>query len=133
MEQTKRKFLKSAGLAAAGIGLMPFISVTDAFADKASVTIEAPESVPKGGVITITINVNHNANNFLHYTTWLFVKVNGEEIARWDYTWRKRPAGGNFTKQITYTLKNKAEIMAEASCNIHGSKGPATVYVKVQA
>jgi hypothetical protein len=59
--------------------------------------------------------------------------IDGKEIARWDYSWRKRPGGNNFTKEITYTVQNDIEIIAEASCNIHGSKGPAKLKVKVKA
>lgn len=133
MEQDRRDFLKSAGMATVSFGLIQLFSIDNAFADKSSVSIEAPERVAKGSEVTIKINVSHNANNFLHYTRWLSVKVNGEEIARWDYTWRKRPAGKIFTKQIIYTVKKNIEVIAEANCNIHGSKGAVTFKINIAA
>ena len=132
MQQQRRDFLKSLGLATAGIGLMSFLSIDSAFADKSSVSIEAPVNAVKGSEIIIKVTATHNANNFLHYTTWLYIIINGQEIARWDYTWRKRPEGKMFTKEIKYTVNDPIEIKAEASCNLHGSKGPATSNVSVK-
>ena len=112
--------------------LVTFLSVSIAFANKSSVSIEVPESIMKGSEMIIKINVEHNSNSIFHYTKWVYIKVNGEEIARWDYTWRKRPEGKNFSKEMTYTVNEPIEIVAEASCNTHGSKGKVikTVLVK---
>ena len=57
--------------------------------------------------------------------------VNEEEVARWDYSWRKRPENKTFTKEINYTINDPIEIKAEANCNIHGSEGPQTVKIAV--
>jgi len=103
-----------------------------ALANKSSTTIEAPESVSKNSEIIIRVTVTHSANNFLHYTEWLRVMAGDKEIARWDFTRSQRPEGAVFTKEIKYTVEGNVEIKAEASCNIHGSKGPTTVKVTVK-
>lgn len=100
-----------------------------AYANKSSVSIEVPGIVKNGTEITITVNVRHNGNNFLHYTEWVYVKVNGKEIARWDYSWNNKPESENFTKQVTYKVTGQTEIESEASCNIHGSAGKAVATV----
>jgi desulfoferrodoxin (superoxide reductase-like protein) len=101
------------------------------FANKTSVTISAPASAAPGSEITIQVTATHSANNFLHYTDWLFVTVNGKEIARWNFTRSKRPESSVFTREIKYTVNENAEIKAEGHCNMHGSKGPATAQVVV--
>ena len=131
MEQSRRDFLKSVGLLTAGAGLMSSVWVESAFADKSSVTIKAPAEATKGSKITVKVTATHNANNFLHYTSWLYIMINGKEVARWDYTWRKRPDGEIFTKEITHEVDDNIEVKAEAYCNLHGSKGPATWKVSV--
>jgi len=55
--------------------------------------------------------------------------VNGTEVARWEYSPFNRPDSENFTKEIAVTIKGPTEIVAEASCNIHGSKGPAKIVI----
>ena len=95
------------------------------WANKSSTSIEVPESIPKGSEITIRVTVTHNANNFLHYTQWLQIMINDKEVSRWDYTRGNRPEGAIFTKEIKYKVDGDIEIKAEASCNIHGSAGPA--------
>lgn len=103
------------------------------FADKTSVSISAPESAAPGSEITIRVTATHSANNFLHHTDWLYIMVNGQEIARWNYSWKNKPEGSVFTKEITYVLTDSIEIKAEGHCNMHGSKGPATAKVSVAA
>jgi desulfoferrodoxin (superoxide reductase-like protein) len=111
-----------------------FISSDAAFANKSLVSLEAPNSVERGTEITIKANVTHSANNFFHYTKWVSIKVNDEEIARWDYSnfKDKRPKAKNFTKEIKYIVTDDVIIQAEASCNIHGSKKKAIkkVFIK---
>jgi desulfoferrodoxin (superoxide reductase-like protein) len=97
-----------------------------AFADKASVSIEAPADVAKGSEITIRLTVTHSANSYFHHVEWLKVWVNNQELTRWEYSASKRPEEATFTKEIKYKVDENVEIKAEASCNIHGSKGPAT-------
>ena len=98
------------------------ILANNALANKASVKIDAPDSVVKGSEITIKINVEHDSNSMFHYTKWVYVMINGKETNRWEYSWRKRPESNNFTKEITYTVNEPLEIVAEASCNTHGSE-----------
>jgi desulfoferrodoxin (superoxide reductase-like protein) len=111
-----------------------FISSGAAFANQSSVSLEAPNSVERGTEITIKVNVTHSANNYFHYTKWVSIKVNGEEIARWDYGKYKykRPKAKNFTREIKYIVTDDVIIEAEASCNIHGSKKKAIkkVFIK---
>jgi len=107
------------------------ISLDRVCADESSVIIEAPATATRGEEITIKVTALHDGNNFFHYTDWLYIMVNDKEVARWDYTWRKRPEGKTFTKEITYTVTDSAEIKAEAHCNLHGSTGPKTLKVSV--
>ena len=109
------------------------LSLTErAFADKASVTIEAPESAAIGSEITIKITVTHSADNFIHHVDWAYIMVNGKEVERWKYKWNNLPPDAVFTKEIKYKVEGPIEIKAEANCNIHGSKGPATKTIAVK-
>jgi desulfoferrodoxin (superoxide reductase-like protein) len=102
-----------------------------AFANKSAVAIQAPASAAKGSELSIRVTVTHNANNFLHYTEWLSIMADNQEIARWNYTGSNRPDGEVFTKEVTYKLNGNVEIRAQASCNIHGSEGPVSATVMV--
>ena len=104
----------------------------EVLANKSATSIEVPENITKGSEITIRVTVTHNANNFIHYTKWLQIMINGKEVARWDYTMGNRPEGAKFTKEIKYKAEEDIEIKAEASCNIHGSAGPSIVKVLVK-
>jgi len=104
----------------------------DLRANKSTTSIEVPENITKGSEITIRVTVTHNANNFIHYTKWLQIMVNGKEMARWDYTMSNRPEGPTFIKEIKYKVEGGIEIQAEASCNLHGSTGPAIVKVSAK-
>ena len=101
-------------------------------ADKSSVEIEAPDSAKKGDVVTIVVKVTHDGNNFLHHTDWVYVKVNGEQIARWEFSWNDLPEKEVFVKEVTYPVKGPFTIEAKANCNIHGSVGAVTKQVKVE-
>lgn len=103
-----------------------------AFADKSSTSIEAPQAVPKGSEVTIRLTVRHRGNNFLHYTNGLQVMANRKEIARWDFSWNRRPEAEVFTRELKLTALEDLEVIAEAHCNIHGSAGPATYKISVQ-
>jgi desulfoferrodoxin (superoxide reductase-like protein) len=111
------------------------------FANQAAATIEAPESAAKGTEITIRVKVTHSANAVFHHVQWIYIMVNGKEIARWNYSMFNLPVPDNrklssiplvFTKEKKYTINDRSEIKAEASCNIHGSMGPATAQVSVK-
>lgn len=113
------------------LGVCSLVAPGRAGADKSSVTIEAPATVARGDEITIRVTAYHDANNMFHYTNWLYLMVNERELARWDYTWRNRPEGNTFSKEITYTVTDPVEIKAEAHCNIHGSEGPQILKISV--
>ena len=103
-----------------------------AFANKASVTIEAPESAAIGAEVTIKLTIIHSADNIFHHVDWAYVMINGKEVERWEYSWRKLPPDATFTKEIKYKVQGPTEIKAEANCNIHGSKGPALKTISVK-
>ena len=107
------------------------VSATTAFADKASVTISAPESVVKGTEVTIKIQVTHSGNNFIHHVDWAKIGIDGKEVARWDFSWNKRAESKNFEREFKYVVNAPVEISAEGDCNLHGSKGPAKASIKV--
>jgi len=108
------------------------LSVGVATANQSSVILEAPQSVQKGVELTIRVTVTHSANTSLHYTEWLKVTVNQKEVARWDYTGNNRPEAAVFTKEIKLKATENMDVTAQASCNIHGSKGPGTLKVTVR-
>ena len=93
-------------------------------ADKAQVRIEAPDKAAKGAEITVKVQVSHHGNNLFHHTEWLKVEVNGQPVQKWEFSAMKRPESEDFTRSFTYKVEAPLAIVAEASCNIHGSKGP---------
>jgi desulfoferrodoxin (superoxide reductase-like protein) len=105
---------------------------TFAWAGKSSVTIEAPAAAQKGSEITIKLNVAHNGNSVAHYTQWVYVKVNGKEIQRWEFGAFNRPESEKFLREVKITVNEPLEIIAEASCNLHGSAGSAKAKVEVE-
>ena len=102
-----------------------FVQVDPASANKAAASIEGPTSAEKGTEVTLRITVTHSANSPSHYTEWLKVSANQKEIARWEYGKDKRPEAAQFSKEIKMKVTESTEVVAEASCNNHGSKGPA--------
>jgi desulfoferrodoxin (superoxide reductase-like protein) len=106
--------------------------VSLALANKSEASIEGPTEAVKGSEVTLRIMATHNANTASHYTEWLKVMANKKEIARWDYTKENRPDGAVFTKEIKVKVTEDMEIVAEASCNNHGSKGPAKHKITVK-
>jgi desulfoferrodoxin (superoxide reductase-like protein) len=97
-----------------------------ALANKSGASIEGPADVAKGIEVTLRVTVTHSANSSSHYTEWVKVTANKKEIARWDYSKDKRPEAAEFTKEIKIKVTEDTEIVAEASCNNHGSRGPTT-------
>jgi desulfoferrodoxin (superoxide reductase-like protein) len=103
-----------------------------ASANKSEASIEGPTEAAKGSEVTLRITATHNANTASHYTEWLKVTANKKEVARWDYTKDNRAEGAVFTKEMKIKVTEDTEIVAEASCNNHGSKGPAKHNIKVK-
>ena len=112
--------------------LISFVFASTAFADKTSISIESPQSVKKGTEINIKIAVSHSGNNFFHYTKWVYVRANGKEIARWDFSSGDRPESNNFIREIKYTVTEKTAITAMGNCNIHGSEGEVKTLINIE-
>lgn len=107
------------------------LSCGTAYANKSSVTVQVPSEAPKDSEVVVTVNVNHKGNNFLHHTEWVYVTVNDKEVGRWSYSATSLPPDGVFSKAVKVTIAGDLNIRAEASCNVHGSAGPATAKVAV--
>jgi desulfoferrodoxin (superoxide reductase-like protein) len=118
--------IKRAGLMIAVMVVVISLYTGVSLADKATVTIEAPDQAAKGTEITVTLHVTHSSNSFIHYTNWVKVIVNGRQADLSEYSAGNRPEGAKFTREIKLTINAPTEIVAEANCNIHGSQGPAT-------
>ncbi len=107
-------------------------SAAPAMADKAAVTIEAPADAARGAEITIRLTVTHSSNTERHHVEWVKVWVNNLEVQKWVYPPSNLPEGVPFTREIKARASENLEIKAEASCNVHGSKGPAVVKIVVK-
>lgn len=103
-----------------------------AHANKSEASIEGSADAAKGSEVTLRITVTHNANTPSHHTEWVKVMANNQEVARLTYTRDNLPEGAVFTKEIRIKLMEDTEIVAEASCNNHGSKGPAKHKITVK-
>jgi desulfoferrodoxin (superoxide reductase-like protein) len=114
------------------IPIVVLMLVGPVLANKTSVKIEAPAEAVKGSTITVKINVSHDGNSYFHYTEWVYVKVNGKEVARWDFTRNARPENENFTREVQVKVDGPLEIESQGNCNIHGSAGIAKASVAVK-
>jgi desulfoferrodoxin (superoxide reductase-like protein) len=110
-------------------GLIFFTSAS-VLANKTSVEIKAPSEIKKGTEITIIVNVSHVGNSKAHHTDWVYLKINGEEVKRWQYDKENLPSAGNFTLEFNYTVTKDLKIEAQGNCNIHGSAGIIKATVK---
>lgn len=109
-----------------------FVIPGPCFANKASATLQTPAGVQKGSEVTIRVNVSHEGNSVFHHVQWVYLKVNGKEIARWDYSATNRPDAERFFKEVKVAADGPLEIVAEASCNLHGSAGPVSAKIETQ-
>jgi desulfoferrodoxin (superoxide reductase-like protein) len=109
-----------------------YLNSGPAFANKPTVTFEGPTSAEKGSEVVVKITVTHSANSFLHYTKWLKVQAAGKPVEQWDYTASNRPDGATFTKEVKIKVLENTEVIAEASCNIHGSAGAVKLTILVR-
>ncbi|RPJ36117.1 MAG: hypothetical protein EHM27_16265 [Deltaproteobacteria bacterium] len=130
----EEKKMKSQILAVIGTFVLcsGFIWAAPAMADKAAVAIEAPADAAKGAEITIRLTVTHSSNTERHHVEWVKIWVNNLEVQKWVYSPSKLPEGVPFTREIKAKAIENLEIKAEASCNVHGSKGPATFKISVK-
>lgn len=108
------------------------VPVNVALANKAETSLKGPAEAAKGAEVTIRITSTHNSNTSSHYTEWLKATANGKELKRWNYNKENRPEGAVFSKEIKIKVTEDTEIVAESSCNNHGSKGPATHKITVK-
>jgi desulfoferrodoxin (superoxide reductase-like protein) len=119
------------------IGLMTSLAFTGyaapALADQSTVTIEAPDQAARGEEIVVKLNVTHSGNSFFHYTNWVHAKVNGKDTFLRDYSMTNRPPAANFSLEFKLVVNQPLEITAEANCNLHGSKGPASKKIGLKA
>jgi desulfoferrodoxin (superoxide reductase-like protein) len=123
---------KKTGLFLIQFLLVALLWANVAWANKASVSIEAPAEVTKGSEITIRLTVDHSADNFFHHVEWVELIVNNHQVGFWQYSAFDLPPAATFTKEIKYTVNENTEIRAQASCNLHGSAGPGFFKVAVK-
>ena len=102
------------------------------WAGQSSVTVEAPATAQKGAEITAKVSVAHSGNSRFHHTEWVSLKVNGQEVQRWEFSGSNTPESERFTKEVKIVVNEPLEIVAEASCNLHGSSGPAKAGVAIK-
>jgi desulfoferrodoxin (superoxide reductase-like protein) len=103
-----------------------------AHADKSAVTLSGPQTAARGQEITVQVSVTHSANTSAHHTQWLKVWVNGKETAHFAFGGGKLPEGAAFAREVKLTPTGDVEVKAEASCNVHGSKGPGLLKISVK-
>jgi desulfoferrodoxin (superoxide reductase-like protein) len=101
-------------------------------ANKTGVKLEAQETAEKGEEVTVTIHIKHVGNSSKHYTDWVWVKVNGEEVKKWTYTPDTLPDSQSFDLTFTVTADETLEIVAKGNCNKHGSTGEDKITIKVE-
>ena len=106
--------------------------VTTAFANKTSVKVIAPEKVKKGTEVTVKIEVRHMGNTKGHHTDWVWLKINGKEVKRWEYTKEHLPENQDFTLEYTVKADEVLKIAAEGHCNRHGSKGEDDFTINIE-
>jgi len=116
--------LKKYGLFCCFLFFVLLLTAQTSYANKSSVAISAPETAAKGSEVLVRLTITHSANNFLHYTNWVTLKVNGKEFSRWDFSSGNRPEGAVFSREVKIPVNEPIELVAEANCNMHGSAGP---------
>lgn len=122
MNLRRRDFMKTlAATALATIAHPPAL----ALANRTSVSLSAPDRALRGSAITITLHVTHRGNNFTHFTNWVLLKADDQEIARWEFSAFNRPPSENFTLETTLEVQQTVQLVAEGNCNLHGSDGKA--------
>jgi desulfoferrodoxin (superoxide reductase-like protein) len=73
----------------------------------------------------IRIVETRKGNSFVHCTEWARLDVDGKTISRVEFTRSNHPDDAAFTKEVKVKVPGTMEVAAEASCNVHGSAGPA--------
>jgi desulfoferrodoxin (superoxide reductase-like protein) len=101
------------------IAIMP-ISI---LANKTSVEVTVLDTVEKGETVKITINVSHRGNSSRHHTDFVYLKINGKEVKRWEYSRNNLPEGNEFILEYEFEAEKTFEIEVKGNCNLHGSSG----------
>lgn len=114
------------------VGVLFLLGAGPALANKAVVRMEAPVNATQGEKIKITLFVTHSANNFFHHTKELYLKMNGKEVARWEFSGTKLPEAADFSRTFEYVMAEPVTLESAAFCNIHGSANTATATVGLQ-
>ena len=107
------------------------LSVSGAWANKTKVEVKAPAEIKAGTELTITLTVIHSGNSKSHHTDWVYLKINGKEVKRWEYSKSALPSGATFTVEYKTVASEELNLEAKGHCNIHGSADPALVTVKL--
>jgi len=107
------------------------LAITGVFANKTSVEIKTAAEAKKGAEITITINVKHSGNSGMHHTNWVYLKIDGKEVKRWEYDKKNLPPSNDFTIEYKFTPTGDFTLESEGNCNMHGSAGIQKSAVKV--
>ena len=103
-----------------------------ALANKSAVRLEAPMNANQGEKIKITLFVTHSANNFFHHTKEVYLKINGQEVGRWEFSGTKLPEAADFSRTFEYVVAGPVTLESAAFCNVHGSANTATTTVGLQ-
>jgi len=122
---------KKRAIAASLVALL-VLSVSSLFANKTGVVINVPQSVKKGTDVRVVLEVTHDGNNFLHHTEWVYLKVNGVESKRWEFSAFNTPESGNFSLQVAVKADGNLLLEAAGNCNIHGSQGKDAKTVRAE-
>ncbi len=107
------------------------LGLTGVWANKTKVEIKAPAEVKAGTEVTITLNVIHKGNSKGHHTDWVYLKVNGKEVKRWEYNKNALPSGEVFTVEYKMPAGEQLNLEAEGHCNLHGTAGSAKAAINV--
>lgn len=108
------------------------LAVPSVFANKSAVSIHAPAETAPGTTIAIRLDVTHKGNSGFHHTNWVTLKINGNEVKRWEYSRKERPEAENFSLTFTQKVDAPVEVVAQSNCNLHGSEGPVSFKVDVK-
>ncbi len=100
-----------------------------AWADVPKVTIQVPSDVRAGQPFSITLQIRHVGNNFIHHVSKLALYVDGREAKAWEYGWRGYPKEENWSMTHELSLNQNATVSAVATCNLHGPSKEATLAI----
>ncbi|MBW6521039.1 MAG: class II SORL domain-containing protein [Desulfoarculaceae bacterium] len=111
------------------IGPLIFLGAESALANKSAVRLEAPVNAAQGEKVTITLFVTHSANNFFHHTNRVYLAMNGEEKASWEFSMTNRPEAAEFSRTFEYVMDGPMTLESAAFCNMHGSDKMVTATI----